>query len=196
MLAKPDNTNDSGAPSNGSGNPNPEGWTPEQETALLLDLCEAQMESSIHDADQSVDVLVRVFTDLVEATRDISTAAKQLPAAPSTAAAAADIYRRCDMLSSQVNEAIVAFQFYDKLSQRLGHVRHSLTTLAMFICNRTQTQQRDHWIKLLSSLRRLYRTAEERAVFDLVAQGATAEQVRAGIADSAQPTPENNVELF
>ncbi len=63
----------------------------------------------------------------------------------------------------------MAFQFYDKLSQRLGHVRYSLSTMALFICDRSNSQRPEHWDKLLLSLGRLYRTAEERAILDSIA---------------------------
>ena len=173
----------------------PDNWSPEQETALLLDLCEAQMDAAMRDSDQSVDALVRAFTQLVEASQSMSDLAKQMPSAVDNTRGV-ELTRRVDAVSQQINDAIVAFQFYDKLSQRLGHVRHSLTTLAMFICNRSQTQQREYWLKLLTSLRRLYRTAEERAVFDLVAEGATADEVRATVNDSQQHSATTSVELF
>lgn len=171
-------------------------WSPEYETALLLDLCEAQMEAAMRDSDQSVDQLVRAFTDLVEASRAVSELASKLPASNGKENAD-ELNRRAELVAKQVNDAIVAFQFYDKLTQRLGHVRHSLTTLALFVCNRTHAQQRDHWHKLLTSLRRLYRTEEERVVFDMVAEGATADAVRAAVTqDENKHSDTSSVELF
>jgi ribosomal protein L16 Arg81 hydroxylase len=171
-------------------------WTPEQETALLLDLCEAQMEAAMRDSDQSVDHLVKAFTDMVDASRAMSELASKLPPAH-TDASAEELNRHAALVAKQINEAIVAFQFYDKLTQRLGHVRHSLTTLALFVCNRKHAQQRDHWHKLLTSLRRLYRTQEERVVFDLVAEGATADAVRAAVNhDENKHSEASSVELF
>ncbi len=193
MLAESNNAN----PNDADNAATPANWSPEVETALLLDLCEAQMDAAMRDSDQSVDELVRAFTELVEASRLMSELAKQLPTvAEGNIDGSAELNRRVNAMSQQINDAIVAFQFYDKLSQRLGHVRHSLTTLAMFICNRTQIQQREYWLKLLTSLRRLYRTAEERAVFDLVAEGATADEVRASVQESQQLANESSIELF
>jgi len=198
MLANSDTQNDD-APPNPKKRALNDTWSPEQETALLLDLCEAQMDAAIRDSDGSVDVLVKAFTELVDASRRISALAKQMPtqlATNNTTASHDELKLRCDAISAQVNNAIVAFQFYDKLSQRLGHVRHSLTTLAMFICDRTHAQEREHWLKLVTALRRLYRTAEERAVFDLVAEGATADEVRASVRDHQQAAEENAIEFF
>lgn len=181
----------------GGENAKPDNWSPEQETALLLDLCEAQMDAAMRDSDRSVDALVGAFAELTQASMAISELSRQISAAGiATPAAGEELAQRCDAVGKQINEVVVAMQFYDKLSQRMGHVRHSLTTLAMFVCNRPQTQNRDHWIKLLASLRRLYRTAEERAVFDLVAEGASLEDVRSAIGKVQKETAESSIELF
>lgn len=181
----------------GSDDATPSSWSPEQETALLLDLCEAQMDAAMRDSDRSVDSLVNAFTELTQASTAISELSRQISAAGvATPVAGEELAQRCDAIGRQINEVVVAMQFYDKLSQRMGHVRHSLTTLAMFVCNRPQTQNRDHWVKLLASLRRLYRTAEERAVFDLVAEGATSEDVRSAIGKVQQEAADSSIELF
>lgn len=150
-------------------------WSPQQQTARMLALCEAQMEAATHDSDAAVDTLVSAFTDLMSAVRELGTLPKADANVTTTEAdanntqALADINSRCAALSSQVANAVMAFQFYDKLSQRLGHVRYSLSTMALFICDRSNSQRPEHWEKLLSTLGRLYRTAEERAIFDSIA---------------------------
>jgi hypothetical protein len=188
MLAKPseqDRPNDPGTPEN---------WSPQQETALLLDLCEAQMEAAMRDSDQAVDVLVGSFTELVTATQALNELTQT--ALQTQSDQQAELNRRAQEVSRQINEAIVAFQFYDKLSQRIGHVRHSLTTLALFVCDSKNAQKHEHWKKLLTSLRRLYRTHEERAVFDMVAEGATADAVRAAVSSDTDHSAASSVELF
>jgi hypothetical protein len=101
-------------------------------------------------------------------------------------------------MTKQMASAVVAFQFYDKLTQRLGHVRYSLSTLALFVCDRSQTMQRDQWKKLFTALRRLYRTEEERAIFQLVTEGMTAEEARQTVLQqkSAQAVDTGEIELF
>lgn len=174
----------------------PTHWSPEQETALMLHLCEAQMEAAVRDSDQAVDVLVRSFTELVNGSRAVADLAQQVAATASNQDAGnEELNKRCDAMSQQISSAVVAFQFYDKLSQRLGHVRHSLTMLAMFICDRSKTEDRDHWLKLMTALRRLYRTAEERAVFDAVAEGVMADEVRASVKEASE-TPDDDDVFF
>lgn len=152
-------------------------WSPEQQTAHMLDLCEAQMEAALQESDVAVDALVKAFTSMAETTRNISELATEVP--PSEhARALAEIGKQCQDMTQQMASAVVAFQFYDKLTQRLGHVRYSLSTLALFVCDREQTMQREQWKKLFTALRRLYRTEEERAIFQLVTEGMSADEAR------------------
>lgn len=144
-------------------------WSPQQQTARMLALCEAQMEAATHDSDAAVDVLVKAFTEMMSGVRELSNAACLSTEETARAQSLADFQKRCDELANQAAAAVMAFQFYDKLSQRLGHVRYSLSTMALFICDRSNSQRPEHWEKLLLTLGRLYRTADERAIFDSIA---------------------------
>lgn len=135
----------------------------------MLALCEAQMDAATEDADAAVEMLAQAFTDLVGTARKLQTVTAQIANAGSDSKSLREVQERCSALSRQATAAVVAFQFYDKLSQRLGHVRYSLSTLALFLCDPPNSQKPEHWDKLLTTLGRLYRTAEERAVFDAVA---------------------------
>ena len=128
------------------------------------------MEAATRDSDAAVDNLAQAFTDLFNTVRKLSALSEEAPNVHENfAPKLEEVQERCAALSKQISSAVVAFQFYDKLSQRLGHVRYSLSTLALFICDPPNSQKPEHWEKLLSTLGRLYRTAEERAVFDAVA---------------------------
>jgi hypothetical protein len=171
--------------------------SPEQETALLLELCEAQIDAALRDSDKSVEVLTNVFFQLIAAIDSLGERAKQVSEAAASSGQPVmqnDLTEHCGNLTEQINSAVVAFQFYDKLTQRLDHVRHSLTTLALFVCDREKSQHLDQWHKLRSSLRRLYRTAEERKVFESIA-GPLLEEDPEAVATQAY-APESSVELF
>ena len=177
----------------------PADWTPEQQLAHMLDLCEAQMESALHESDKAVDSLIKAFTALADTTRSLGELAGQLPAEiKQTTANGLD--EQVDAVHRQMSSAIVAFQFYDKLTQRLGHVRYSLSTLAMFVCDRQQMGQRDQWQRLLTTLRRLYRTEDERKIFMLMADGMSSDEARSNM-DAAATAPADadasgEIELF
>jgi hypothetical protein len=165
----------------------PIAWTPEQQIARMLELCEAQMESALSESDMAMEALIKSFAGLIEAGQALGS--------PSTA----DLAQQLDALRKQTAAAVVAFQFYDKLTQRLGHVRYSLSALAMFVCDRAKSSERDQWRRLFSTLRRLYRTEEERQLFKLMVDGATAEQAREHIQQSTltlRTAPTGEIEIF
>ena len=153
------------------------GWTPEQQIAHMLELCEAQMESALSESDIAVDALIKAFSGFAETARAVGTATEGLPA-ELRQGPVAGIDKQVTAMTQQVAAAIVAFQFYDKLNQRLGHVRYSLASLAGFVCDRAQARERDQWRQLFGTLKGLYRTEEERQIFQLMVEGASAQDVR------------------
>ena len=188
MLANSiDNNNDPDGAGRGE-------WTPEMQIAQMLDLCEAQMESAVQESDKAVDALIKAFESLVDTTRSVGAAADKLP--PEIKSCVGVIEGQVQEISRQMASAVVAFQFYDKLTQRLGHVRYSLSTLAMFVCDRTQTEKRDQWHRLFTTLRRLYRTEEERQIFQLMADGMSSEEARKRVHENHAPCAAGDIELF
>ena len=172
-------------------------WTPEQQIARMLVLCEAQMESALSESDVAVEALIKSFAGLIEAGQALGTLGDKTP--PGADPSAADLARQLDALRKQTAAAVVAFQFYDKLTQRLGHVRYSLSALAMFVCDRAKSGEREQWQRLFTTLRRLYRTEEERELFKLMVDGATAEQAREHIQQSTltlRAAPTGEIEIF
>ena len=154
-------------------------WTPEQQVARLLSLCEAQMESALSESDVAVEALVKSFAGLIEAGQALGSMSDKTPEIGAT-----DLAAQLETLKKQTAAAVVAFQFYDKLTQRLGHVRYSLSALAMFVCDRAKAGEREQWRRMFATLRRLYRTEEERQLFRLMVEGASAEEAREHIQQS------------
>jgi hypothetical protein len=170
-------------------------WTPEQQIARMLELCEAQMESALSESDVAMDALVKSFAGLIEAGQALGSLGEKTPAE----AGPADLAGQLDALRKQTAAAVVAFQFYDKLTQRLGHVRYSLSALAMFVCDRSRSIERDQWKRLFTTLRRLYRTDEELQIFKLMVDGASAEEARELIQQTTQTlraAPTGEIEIF
>lgn len=166
----------------------PIAWTPEQQIARMLLLCEAQMESALSESDVAVDELIKSFKGLIEAGQALGAQKDNT-----------DLAQQLDALRKQTAAAVVAFQFYDKLTQRLGHVRYSLSALAMFVCDREKAHERDQWRRLFSTLRRLYRTEDERELFRMMVEGASAEEAREHIQQSTltlRAGPTGDIELF
>lgn len=168
-------------------------FAPELQMANMLGLCEAQMESALQESDKAVDALIQSFTTLVEAARAVSAFTEKLPP-ELKASLATDIDAQVATISKQMGAAVMAFQFYDKLTQRLGHVRYSLSSLALFVCDRNQSAQPQQWKRLLNTMRRLYKTEEERQIFQMIMDGIASETApNAPVATEAKA---GEIELF
>jgi hypothetical protein len=74
-------------------------------------------------------------------------------------------------VSSMVHQAIIAFQFYDKLVQRLAHVGISLGDLSALVSDNKRLFNPSEWVGLQDRIRSKYSTREEIAMFEAVMQG-------------------------
>ena len=102
--------------------------------------------------DLAVDALIKAFSGLSESARAMNAMAEKLRPNSAHAFERHRSKKQMDAIERQMSAAIIAFQFYDKLTQRLGHVRYSLSTLAQFVCDRAQSSQRDQWRRLFTTL--------------------------------------------
>jgi len=139
-------------------------------------------------------VLCQVFSNVAATSRTLKELSAQLPPEARCAITQA-MDQQLEALAGYVGNAVVSFQFYDKLTQRLGHVRYSLSSLAQFVCDRAQSSEQDQWRRMLNALRRLYRTEEEQRIFQMM----TGEVMTTGPSvDSPPPTPARTgeIELF
>src|SRR5262245_35891553 len=85
-------------------------WTPEQQIAHMLDLCEAQMESALSESDIAVDALIKAFSGLVETARSVSAMTESLPAELKQVATT-NLNQQVEAIGKQMAAAVVAFQF-------------------------------------------------------------------------------------
>jgi len=112
-------------------------WSQIRETVLMLNLAVAQIEMSMKDGDQSVNTLIDSFTTMSGSIQVIELAANDLPDDSQDKGYLSRIRdvitSNSEMVSLKMQEAIVAFQFYDKLTQRLSHVSSSLSALAVLV---------------------------------------------------------------
>ena len=99
-----------------------------------------------------MDTLIKAFAGLAETARSVRSLANDLPP---EVRAISGFERQLDSMTQQMAATVVAVQFYDKLTQRLGYVRYSLSALALFVCNPAQSAERNQWRRLFTSLQRL-----------------------------------------
>ncbi|HHW78313.1 MAG TPA: hypothetical protein GX399_15000 [Xanthomonadaceae bacterium] len=154
-------------------------WSQVRETILMLALAVAQIEMSMRDSDESVEVLSNSFTSMVGQVKMIEKTVASLPDTAETADAKAAIVGSCATVGEMMRAAIVAFQFYDKLTQRLSHVSSSLGTLADLISDTRRLYNPYEWLGMQEKIKSRYTMVEEGLMFDAIMQGKTVRQALA-----------------
>ncbi len=171
------------------------GWSQVCETVLMLELSAAQIEAAMRESNGSVDVLTASFTNMAETLRAI-TDTLNAAAATDDAATRGRLLSAAGEVSGMVNQAVVAFQFYDKLAQRLGHVTHSLGDLATLVADQRRIYNPQEWVELQGRIRAKYTTADERAMFEAVMAGTPVGEAIAHYVDAMKHKPADDIELF
>lgn len=146
-------------------------WSQVRETVLMLELAAAQIAAAMRDSNASVDILTQSFTTMVGHLRDISHGVAALADTPESRNSRDKLIGASAEASGLVSQAIVAFQFYDRLAQRLAHVEHSLALLSELVGDSRRLFSPPEWVELQASIRAKYTTPEEIAMFSAVMRG-------------------------
>lgn len=151
-------------------------WSQVRETVLMLELAAGQVEAAMKDSNSSVEVLTDTFTSLADTLQHIDAAVGTLPDTVGNGQVKAEILADTQLVAQKVHQAIVAFQFYDKLVQRLDHVCTSLAGLSHLVTDRSRLYSPFEWKALQEEILAKYTMVEERAMFEAVLNGATVKE--------------------
>lgn len=146
-------------------------WSQVHETMLMLELAAGQIESAMTDSNSSVEVLTQTFTSMAGYLRSIMNTLETLPDDGQTGGVKANLMGVADHVNGIAQQAIIAFQFYDKMSQRLHHVCLSLSELSGLVKDQGRIFNPAEWVELQSRIRSKYSTEEERKMFEAVMNG-------------------------
>ena len=144
------------------------------ETIAMLALTVAQIETSMKEGDQSVNQLTDSFTDLACHSQEIIEEAQKLDVnIPHEAEIRKNMLHAAEGLSGKIQQAVIAFQFYDRLSQRLDHASHSLEKVGHLFANSTERYQEDAWRNVQEDIKSSYTMEAERIMFEHIMRGHT-----------------------
>ncbi|MBV1775975.1 hypothetical protein KSF73_09625 [Burkholderiaceae bacterium DAT-1] len=171
-------------------------WSQVGETVLILEVVAGQVMAAMRDSEDSVDHLAATFTSMGGYVRNMSELVREIPTTPENAAQKAALLGITEQVGSMMNQAVVSFQFYDKMVQRLSHVVDGLDDVSDLISDRARLYVPTEWAALQARFRSKFSTIEERALFDAVLlQGvpvkAALENYVAALQDKG-----NDIELF
>lgn len=175
-------------------------WSQVSETVLMLELAAGQIEAAVRDSSTSVDVLTGTFTSMANSLNAISQTLEAIPDTPENHVVRNDLASVTGQVSGLVHQAIIAFQFYDKLSQRLAHVCNGLGGLSGLVADRARLFNPEEWVSLQQRIRSRYTTRDEVEMFESVMAGVPVPQAietyLAAVHQRAAETGGDDIELF
>ena len=173
-------------------------WSQIRETVQMLHLAIAQIEGALRDGEDSVGALTESFTDMIGQIESISIANKDLPDNKEIKLIKETIEGNCQRVTGGIHATIVAFQFYDKPSQRLTHVSHGMSILADLICDQQRLYNPYEWRGLQETVRSRFSMREEQEMFDAVLSGMSVEEALAAFTQkqAVQAQANDDIELF
>jgi len=148
-------------------------WSQVRETVMMLNLAVARIDNAMRDGDDSIETLSASFTAMAEGVRNIEQEALELETSP----ARKNIEKNCKQISAQVQTAIVAFQFYDKLNQRLSHVSRSLSALTQLVDDKSRIFNPGEWQMLQQTIRSQFTLDSDIRIFDAILAGTSLDKV-------------------
>ena len=153
-------------------------WSQVRETILMLNLATARIEFTMRDGDESVGTLTDSFTTMAGHIASLRGALEQIMAeAKVDDALRDDAMKHCEYIGGKMKQVIVAFQFYDKLVQRLAHISKSMGALASLVGDPARLYSPHEWRGLQEKIRSTHSMSDERKILDALIGGASVEDV-------------------
>ncbi len=172
------------------------GWTHVRETIRMLFLAIAQIEIALCESDDSIDHLTEAFTSMVGRENQIAQSIEQLSQQGNDQLVCQSIKDNAEIVTEKMQNAIVAFQFYDKLTQRLTHVGSSMEELSVLLGDEGRFGLVDEWRKLQDRIKSKYSMSEEIELFNAVMEGGDIREAIRRCNETQQSDSQDNIELF
>lgn len=160
-------------PSSTSQNDN---WCHVQSTITMLYLAVCQIESSMKESGKSVDQLTQSFTELAQHSREVDQHIQKLDDITEIQAFKEEVSNTVKEMQEKINEAITAFQFYDRISQRLDHVSNSLEGVSELMSNSQERNSPSAWESIKDKVKNNYTMESERLMFEHIIRGASVKE--------------------
>ncbi len=167
-------------------------WSQIRETVAMLTLSVARIEYAMKDGNDSVDTLTEWFTAMVGNAQVINAAAQNLPEGETRET----ILSNCQAVDEKVQSAIVAFQFYDKFTQRLSHISVILRSLSEIVSDASRVYNPNEWSSLQVMIKSKYTLDADQRMFEAILAGKSVDEVLKEAVKIEQKKETSDVELF
>jgi len=172
------------------------GWTHVSETIRMLFLAIAQIEIALRESDDSIEHLTEAFITVVDKESNIAKSIDRLQIGDGEQEIRDSIKADAQVVTEKMQSAIVAFQFYDKLTQRLSHVGSSMEELSVLLKDEQRINLTAEWQILQEKIKSKYSMREEGELFNAVMAGGEIREAIRRYNEMPRQDCHGDVELF
>jgi hypothetical protein len=167
------------------------------ELRRFLELGAAQLDAAIRESDARVDKLAGAVTAVATDARELETQVQALESGTDAQVqqARGRIRQLVAQLDTHVQATVTSLQFYDKLIQRLTHVRDGLAIPSDSTVS-SMDPARSDWNSMLEQVRSRYSMVEERVLFDFMMRGLSADQMLKALTGLRAAAAPGELEVF
>ena len=141
---------------------NSDEWQHLEQTVKMLYLAIAQIETALGEGNREAGIIGEAFSQISQHAKSLRSDGGD----PDT----------CNVIDQQVLQAVTAFQFYDRMSQRVDHVQVGLRRLIEVMENEGDLHNPAVWQKIQDEIKSSYTMEAERMMFDKIMQGVSLEE--------------------
>lgn len=154
----------------------PQEWSHVQETINMLIVAVCQIEATLNDSNSSVDTLTQSFIQLARHTNEVSAQIQNVSKVEELESFKNDIANTALEMGRNINSSIQAFQFYDRICQRLGHISSSLEEVSGVMSDDKLIHEPDAWEKIQDNLKNSYTMEAEHIMFEFILRGGSVKE--------------------
>jgi hypothetical protein len=146
-------------------------WSHVRETINMLYLSMCQIEATLGDSNTSVDTLTKSFVTLAEHTGAVSQQLQSIEKIEDLQQFKMDLANTTQEMQQNIFASVKAFQFYDRVCQRLDHVARGLEKVSAVMSQDDTLHNREAWKDIQASIRNNYTMEAEHIMFEFIMRG-------------------------
>jgi len=151
-------------------------WSHVHETINMLIIAICQIEATLTDSNESVDTLTQSFTELAQHTSDVSDQIQNVSQVSELDQFKQDIASTATEMTNNIGSSIKAFQFYDRVCQRLDHVTKSLEKVSRIMGDEKLIHSPDSWAQIQNEIKNSYTMEAEHIMFEYIMRGGSIQE--------------------
>ncbi len=157
-------------------------WSQVRETVRMFRVGVSAIEYSMSTGDESIGSLIQAFTNMNLFMKEIKEIPRDIEGGvpESCGVQYQEMLNRldtkCDMVINDLKNAVIAFQFYDRLTQQLNHISSSLENTAELVGDHSRIFNPAEWKELQNQVHGSFTMEEGKVLFNALLNGASKEE--------------------